>query len=60
MASGTEIIIGTLLLVGIPVLLILIWLMRRSQLRRRAAREMKTGNLIYSEWRRNSAEHPKN
>ncbi len=58
MATGTEIIIGTLLMLGIPVLFFLVWLLRRSQLRRRAAREMKTGNQIYSQWRRGSANHP--
>jgi hypothetical protein len=58
MATGIEIIIGTLLAVGIPLLLIVIWLVRRRQLRRRAAMELKSGNQIYSQWRSSGTNRP--
>ena len=56
MDNGTQIIIGMLLVFALPVFLGFIWMLRRSQLRRRADRDMKTGNQIYSQWRRNGVD----
>ena len=47
-----QVIFGLLLLIGIPLLLAVIWQIRRHQLARKAAMDMKRGNKIYSEWRR--------
>lgn len=55
MATGTEIIIATLLVLAVPCILALVWVVRRSQARRRAALELKKGNQIFSEWQRQSA-----
>ena len=56
MDNGTQIIIGMLLVFALPVFLGFIWMLRRSQLRRRADRDMKTGNQIYSQLRRNGVD----
>lgn len=54
MATATEIIIATLLVLAIPLLLGVVWLVRRNQERRRFALELKNGNKIFSEWQRGS------
>ncbi len=56
MASAIEIIVGMLIVLGIPVVLGVAWLVRRNQRRRQAARELKNGNQIYSQWRRGEAD----
>lgn len=58
MPTGTEVIIGLLLLLAVPVLIGIFWLVRRNQQRRRAALELKYGNEIYSQWRRSNANQP--
>lgn len=58
MLTGTEVIIGLLLLLAVPVLIGIFWLVRRNQQRRRAALELKYGNEIYSQWRRSNANQP--
>ena len=55
MATGTEIIIATLLVLAIPLLLGVVWLVNQNRLRRRAALELKKGNKIFSEWQHKSA-----
>ena len=55
MLTGTEVIIGLLILLAVPVLIGVFWLVRRNQQRRRAALELKYGNEIYSQWRRSNA-----
>jgi hypothetical protein len=50
--SELQVIFGLLLVIGLPILAVVIWQVRRHQLARKAARDMKRGNQIYSEWRR--------
>jgi hypothetical protein len=59
MASAVEIILGMLLVLGLPVLLGIVWLVRKNQHRRRAARDLKQGNKIYSQWRQGAANPPR-
>jgi hypothetical protein len=56
--SELQVIFGLLAVIALPVLAVVIWQVRRHQLARRAARDMKRGNQIYSEWRR-KAQPPK-
>ena len=52
MTSELQVIVGLLLVIGLPVVAAVIWQIRRHQLARKAALDMKRGNKIYSEWRR--------
>jgi hypothetical protein len=55
MLTGTEVIVGLLILLAVPVLIGVFWLVRRNRQRRREASELKYGNEIYSRWRRSNA-----